>query len=92
MLGNAGALGTGLLAVGANATLDSSVALNLANAIDLDAGAQLSLTSNQNTALGGLITGTGGLIKTGTGVLSLNNSNLFSGGLALNAGGLSVGA
>jgi autotransporter-associated beta strand protein len=58
---------------GANATLDSSVALNLGNAIDLDAGAQLSLISNQNVP-GRTDHGTGGLIKTAP-AFSLNNSN-----------------
>ena len=77
-LGNAGALGTAL-SVGATATLDSSAALNLANNVNLGAGAALDLLGSQDVSLGGLISGTGSLVKNGTATLALNGPNTFSG-------------
>ncbi len=77
--------------MGANATLDSSVALNLANDLNLGAGAALDLLGSQNVSLGGLISGTGSLVKNGTATLALNGANTFSGGVGLNAGVLQLG-
>jgi fibronectin-binding autotransporter adhesin len=42
--------------------------------------------------LGGTVSGGAGLIKNGTGTLTLNGNNNFSGGLALNGGGLTLGS
>jgi autotransporter-associated beta strand protein len=36
--------------------------------------------------------GNGSLVKNGAGLLTLNNTNTFGGGLTLNGGGLVVGA
>ena len=53
-----------------------------------------TLTVGNNNGSGtfsGLITGTGGLVKTGTGVQGLAGSNSFSGGVWVNAGTLGLG-
>ncbi|MBL9132189.1 MAG: autotransporter-associated beta strand repeat-containing protein, partial [Verrucomicrobiaceae bacterium] len=46
-----------------------------------------------NLNISGVVTGTGaeGIIKTGTGILQLSGQSTFSGGVALNTGGLMVG-
>ncbi|NBV34450.1 MAG: hypothetical protein EBR81_11860, partial [Proteobacteria bacterium] len=47
----------------------------------------------QGLMLGGTISGAGGLIKAGAGVVTLTNSaNSFTGDVSINAGGLSVGS
>lgn len=68
--------------MGADTTLDSSVALNLANDVNLGAGAVLDLLGSQDVSLGGVISGTGGLVKNGAATLALNGANTFSGVLA----------
>ncbi|VVQ07070.1 hypothetical protein PS910_04408 [Pseudomonas fluorescens] len=67
-----------------NGTLDSTSALQLANAINL--GAELTLAGNQNTTLIGAVTGTGSLVKNGTGELVLSGANTYSDGTTLNGG------
>ena len=47
-------------------------------------------TPNANLALSGLISGSGPLIKSGPGTLTLTGNNLFTGGLTIAAGTLSV--
>jgi autotransporter-associated beta strand protein len=44
--------------------------------------------NSSSTIFGGAISGTGGLTKTGSGVLSLTNTNTFTGALAISAGTL----
>ncbi|WP_251268599.1 autotransporter-associated beta strand repeat-containing protein, partial [Enterobacter hormaechei] len=44
-----------------------------------------------NQTFAGVIGGTGGLIKQGTGVQTLSGANTFSGGVNLTAGGLLLG-
>lgn len=84
VLGNNSALGSGALSVLGNGSLDSTSALQLANAINL--GAQLTLAGTQDTALIGAITGSGSLVKNGSGNLLLSGANTYSGGTTLNAG------
>lgn len=83
-LGNNSAISSGALSVLGNGTLDSTSALQLANAINL--GAELTLAGNQNTTLIGAVTGTGSLVKNGSGDLLLSGANTYSGGTTLNGG------
>src|SRR6187402_2102325 len=55
LLGNAGALGTGALTVGGNATLDTTAAFNLANGVVVNGGATLNLLGNQAVTLNGAL-------------------------------------
>ncbi|WP_251275332.1 autotransporter-associated beta strand repeat-containing protein, partial [Enterobacter hormaechei] len=67
-------------------------ALNGVAGSQLALGAQsLTFGGASNGSFAGVIGGTGGLVKTGTGVQTLSGANTFSGGLALNAGGLVLG-
>jgi autotransporter-associated beta strand protein len=54
-------------------------------------GNTLTLGAATDTAFDGSIGGTGGLVKNGAGTLELGAANTFTGGVTLNAGGLSVG-
>lgn len=84
VLGNNAALGTGALTVGGAAQLDGSTDLQLANALNL--GAALTLAGSHDLALNGVVSGTGSLVKNGTGALLLTGANTYSGGTTLNGG------
>ncbi|MFK3647456.1 autotransporter domain-containing protein [Lysobacter enzymogenes] len=91
-LGNDLALGSGALRVGGNAGLVATVPdLSLRNPIDLAAGARLGIGGDGHTCLCSQIRGGGGLSFGGTGTLSLPGANLFTGGMNLNSGTLSLG-
>ncbi|MDO9268513.1 MAG: autotransporter-associated beta strand repeat-containing protein [Methylobacter sp.] len=49
-------------------------------------------TNGNSATLSGLVSGSGGLTKSGTGTLTLSGVNTYTGGTAINAGILSVGA
>ena len=84
-------LGTNALAMAAGTTLQSGAAgLTLANAIGLT-GADTIDTQAFNLTLGGTISGGGQLIKVGTGNLTLNGGNSYSGGTNLSQGSITVG-
>ena len=57
---------------------------------DISVGSRLVLDVGANGALANLLTGSGAIEKTGTGVLTINGSNGFSGSFAVNGGGLAV--
>ncbi|MFM0305983.1 autotransporter-associated beta strand repeat-containing protein, partial [Paraburkholderia sediminicola] len=87
---NSGAFGTGGITAGGGAIQASTGGLNVANNVELQAGGLTVQGTNALTLSGG-ISGTGGLIKNGSGTLTATAANTYSGGTALNAGSLVVG-
>ena len=78
--------------------LNGGIFLNGANATQISLPLQLSVLSafSVSNASGGLtitqpISGTGGVIKSGSGLLVLNGSNTYSGGTIILDGGVQVG-
>jgi autotransporter-associated beta strand protein len=53
-------------------------------------GFLLTISGGSNTAVSGVISGTGGLTKSGAGTLTLSGSNTYSGGTTFNAGTVSI--
>ncbi len=66
------------------ATTDVSPRLNA-----LGAGGATFDTNGNSATLSGIVGGTGGLVKSGTGTLTLSGANTYSGGTTVNAGTLS---
>lgn len=89
VLASSNPLGNSTLTAASGMQLDNSVALSLANTVNL--AGDLSLVGNQDLTLDGLVNGTGGLAKRGTGKLTLNGANTFQGGVNLTGGNLAVG-
>ncbi|MDQ6905557.1 MAG: autotransporter-associated beta strand repeat-containing protein, partial [Chloroflexota bacterium] len=93
-LGASPAAGSGLYAVhlGNGTTLQLAVGSTGANRrIELVSGtATVDVTTGISQQRDGLVYGAGGLIKTGTGVLTLTNANTYSGGTTINAGTFQV--
>ncbi|GAA2838004.1 autotransporter-associated beta strand protein [Aminobacter aminovorans] len=83
-----GGLGTGTVTFGGAATLHGANAW-LENAFDLDAAA--TLDTDTYMLLNGAISGSGSLVKTGSGELTLNGVNSYSGGTTIAAGKLILG-
>ncbi|HJR73690.1 MAG TPA: autotransporter domain-containing protein [Luteimonas sp.] len=92
MLGDAAALGTGALGIDGAASLGAGIAgLTIGNAVDLAADSALNIVGGNAMNLGGAVTGSGTLIKSGSGALGLNGPVVgFSGGLSVQGGTLSV--
>ncbi|MCF5935981.1 autotransporter-associated beta strand repeat-containing protein, partial [Xanthomonas perforans] len=80
------ALGSGTLSVTGDAVLSNAIAAALGNAVTL--GAALTVDNPADLTLAGNISGSGALIKTNTGTLTLDGSNTYSGGTTLTAGTL----
>jgi len=92
VLGDASAMGSGTLNVAGAATFDTTGAFALANPLQLDAGASLSLLgSNPLTLIAG-VSGAGGLSWSGAGTLNLSSIDSSSGSFNVLAGTLVVGA
>ena len=73
-------------------TLQWGAAFNSARAITLGSGGGTLDTNSFSSTLSGVISGTGGLTKTGTGTLTLSSSNTYSGGTTVSAGTLQAEA
>lgn len=92
MLGDATALGAGALGIDGTASLGAGVAgLTIGNAVDLAAGSALNIVGGNAMNIGGAVTGSGTLIKSGSGALGLNGPVVgFNGGLSVQGGALSI--
>lgn len=89
-LGDADALGLGSLTVGADGTLDSNKALSIANNVSVGNFRTLTVDSSHALELSGVVSGLGGLNKTGNAALTLSGANTLSGATSVNAGTLIV--
>lgn len=91
-VGNNSALGAGDLNVTASSTLQAGASgLNVGN--NVNAGLGVTVTANNNgysLTLGGTLSGAGGLAEVGSGRVTLNGNNTYTGSTILNAGVLSI--
>ncbi|HEV2510987.1 autotransporter domain-containing protein [Bosea sp. (in: a-proteobacteria)] len=85
-LGNA----AGGLTFGGASTLQVTSSFTTARGVVLNANATVEVTTGQNFTMGGAIIGTGGVVKTGIGTLTLTGTNFYSGGTTISAGTVSV--
>lgn len=94
-VGSSTALGTGALAVFNGSALQAHAdGLNLANAVTLDGNATID-TQGYGQTLSGAITdgeGVGGLLKAGTGTLTLSGANTYTGPSGVIEGALRAGS
>jgi autotransporter-associated beta strand protein len=89
-LGSSGALGTGTLAVTADATLANSSPMALGNTIALSNNANLTVETANALILSGDLGGNGNLIKTGVDDLTLVGVKTFTGNVDIQAGSLTT--
>lgn len=88
VVGNDAALGSGSLTVQDGTVLDSNTSVNLGNSVVLNG--ELSLAGSQDLTLSGALSGTGSLIKQGTGTVDLAGSNAFNGPYQVDNGRLNL--
>ncbi|MGY3230956.1 fibronectin-binding autotransporter adhesin [Luteibacter sp. HA06] len=96
IVASTGKLGTGILTVNAG----SDVTMNNATqtVAGIAGGGDIALNgtaltvngTGTNTSFGGVLSGTGGLTKTGTGTQALTGINTYTGGTAINGGTLQI--
>jgi autotransporter-associated beta strand protein len=90
-VGSATALASGDVSVAGNGTLQAAAGLSLANNIDIAPGMNATVDDNGTSlTLNGVISDSGNLTKVGSGTLTLNGYNTYSGNTIINAGVLSI--
>lgn len=77
---------------GNSETIGSLSSSNSGSSITLGSGTLTTGGDNSNTTFAGVISGTGGLTKEGTGTFTLTNSNTYTGSTTIGAGMLQIGA
>ncbi|KHL53832.1 autotransporter-associated beta strand repeat-containing protein, partial [Xanthomonas cannabis] len=85
-VGSNTALGSGALSVTGDSVLSNAIAAALGNTINL--GAVLTVDNPADLTLSGSLGGSGALIKTNIGTLTLAGSNAYTGGTTVDAGTL----
>ncbi|MCU1717247.1 autotransporter-associated beta strand repeat-containing protein [Pseudomonas sp. 5P_3.1_Bac2] len=88
-LGQNTSLGNTTLTVGGASTLQAAANIALSNAVTLNS--ELTVAGSSDLTLNGVVSGAGGLVKDGSGMLTLSGNNLFQGNTTLNAGTLVLG-
>ncbi len=87
-----GASGTPVLNLNNQAdTIGSLASTNTAAAVQLGSAILATGGDNSSTTFAGVISGTGGLTKQGTGTLTLTGANIYSGPTTVSAGTLTLG-
>ncbi|MCD8517660.1 MAG: autotransporter-associated beta strand repeat-containing protein, partial [Burkholderiaceae bacterium] len=87
-LGQADALGDGVVTLIDGTTLQANTAMTVANAISMT-GTGTIATQDNNVTISGVISGTN-LTKTGSGMLTLSNTNTYTGVTTINQGTLAT--
>ncbi len=83
------AFGSGAITVAADSAIQSdNDARTLSNNMTLGAGQTLTILGTNNLGLSGVLSGTGGLDKDGTGILTLTGVNTYTGATTLSSGTL----
>ena len=90
-VGNNAGLGTGSLAMADSTTLQAASAVTLVNNIGVTGAASIN-TNGNDLGLTGNITGTGGVTKSGSGVLTLSGTNTYNDSTTISAGSIKAGA
>ena len=90
ILGSSQAIGTGRL-MAAAATIVYAQGINLANAMVLQGDTTLDVEGSDAATDSGVISGSAGLTKTGTGSLLLAGANTYTGNTLVQAGTLAIG-
>ncbi|QQE12264.1 autotransporter-associated beta strand repeat-containing protein [Planctomycetota bacterium] len=89
---NDDALGNGTLTIlGSAELIVADIVTDLDNDIAIDLSQTFTVGELGDMTLSGVISGDGGLLKVGSGTLTLTNDNTYSGGTMLSAGGITVG-
>lgn len=98
VVASTGALGTGVLTVDTGSTVSMNNAAQTVaglaggGSIALDGTALTLNGTGTNTTFGGELSGTGGLIKNGSGTQTLSGVNTYTGGTTINGGTLAISA
>lgn len=88
-LNRADALGSGQVTLG-NAVLGLADTLDFANNVAVSGNGSVAVESGEKALVSGVISGSGSLIKSGDGILSLSGTNTHTGDIRLDAGTLAL--